>query len=108
MSTTSPSTVKALRKAVDNARGPEDGTVVRLVREVAGDYDPMRDQNVIVRKQRLTYAAVFVNNHWYLTGTVNPQSAQRTQHLTHRAFIDFIGGDDIVYAEVATAFEGVA
>ncbi|AVR56803.1 hypothetical protein PBI_ELVA_62 [Microbacterium phage Elva] len=107
MSTTSPSTVKALRKAVDNAKGPEDGTVVRLVRDAAGEYDPMSDVT-IVKRRRLTYAAVYVNNHWYLTGTVDPRSPQRTQHLTHRAFIDFIGGDDVVYAEVATAFEEVA
>ncbi|AVR56731.1 hypothetical protein QDW26_gp65 [Microbacterium phage Didgeridoo] len=106
MSNTAPA-VKALRKAVDNAKGPADGTVVRFVRTVSGDYDPMRDTNVVVRKQRLTYAAVFVNGAWYLTGTLDHRSPARTTHISHRAFIDLLAGEDISDAEVATAFEWV-
>ncbi|QTF82234.1 hypothetical protein SEA_ALBRIGHT_59 [Microbacterium phage Albright] len=106
MSTTAPA-VKALRKAVDNAKGPADGTVVRFVRTVSGDYDPARDMNVVVPKRRLTYAAVFVNNAWYVTGTLEPRSPARSSRISHRAFIDLLADEDVSDAEVATAFEWI-
>ncbi|WNO26486.1 hypothetical protein SEA_BABYDAISY_63 [Microbacterium phage BabyDaisy] len=109
MSTTAPA-VKALRKAVDNAKGPAEGTVVRFVRTVSGDYDPARDLNVIVPKRRLTYSSIFVDSKWYLSGHIGPHrpgSPEGSRILSHRAFIDLLAGEDISDAEVATAFEWV-
>jgi hypothetical protein len=103
---------KALRKAVEREAGPAAGTVVRFVRVVAGEYDPMRDTNVVVRKQRLTYAAIFVNERWYLTGSLADGRSSggpvRTTTLTHRNFVALLAGEDVEDAEVATAWEWVA
>lgn len=104
--------VKALRKAVEREAGPADGTIVRFVRRVAGEYDPMRDTNVVVRNQRLTYAALFVNERWYLTGSLAEGRSSggpvRTSTMSHRNFVTLLSGDNIEDAEVATAFEWVA
>ena len=109
MSNTSPA-VKALRKAVDNAKGPEDGTVVRFVRTVPGEYDPLRDQQVVVRKQRLTYAALFIAGSWYLTGHVGPHTPgyRGTRILNQQAFVELLAKPTVSDVEVATAFEWVA
>ncbi|QJD49876.1 hypothetical protein QDW19_gp61 [Microbacterium phage AvGardian] len=110
MASTHPA-VKALRKAVDAARGPAEGTVVRFIRIVAGEYDPMRDTNVVVRKQRLTYAALFVNGRWYLTGSIAEGRASsgpvRTNSMTHRNFVELLGNEDVEDAEVAVAWDEV-
>ncbi|AUG84853.1 hypothetical protein PBI_DISMAS_56 [Microbacterium phage Dismas] len=103
MSNTNPA-VKALRKAVDAAKGPAEGTVVRFVRTVSGEYDPIRDQQVVVRKRRLTYAALFVAGSWYLTGTTREAS----RPTSHRAFVELLASPEVSQVQVATAFETVS
>ncbi|WNO28770.1 hypothetical protein SEA_FLAMETHROWER_55 [Microbacterium phage FlameThrower] len=103
--------VKALRKAVNAAKGPAEGTIVRFVRTVSGEYDPMRDQEVVVKKRRLTYAALFVNGSWYLSGHIGPHrpgNPQGTRVLNHRAFVELLAQPSVSQVEVATDFEVVS
>ncbi|QDP45292.1 hypothetical protein SEA_SHARKBOY_56 [Microbacterium phage Sharkboy] len=108
MSNTNPA-VKALRKAVDAAKGPAEGTVVRFVRTVSGEYDPMRDVNVVVPKRRLTYAALFVAGAWYLTGGGRrASSGPEARSVSHRAFVEMLADPAVSRVEVATDFETVS
>lgn len=87
-----------LRKDIAQALGPEAGTVIRFDCVIQPKhFDPRQSE------RRYTYAAVFANNHWYLTGQCEFFGANS---FTHGQFISEVltrnGVDNIA---VATGFE---
>lgn len=87
-----------LRKDVDRAKGPEAGTVIRF-ESVSPDGCHECEQ------RRYTYAAVFVNDRWYLTGS---QGFFGTHSFTHDQFVaNVLAKEDIENIFVATDFEAV-
>lgn len=96
--------VKVLRKEIARSK-IEEGTVVRFDRTLLAGYDyARREMSHIEDGKVLTYAAVFVNDRWYLTG----KGALGNEALTNRDFVDRLSRSDISNIEVATAFESVS
>lgn len=52
-----------LRKEVSRVKGPELGTVVRFELVITAEFNSLTKEI-----RRYTYAAVFTNNYWYVTG----------------------------------------
>lgn len=86
-----------LRKQVDRAKGPAAGTVIRFDSVVAGSGSR--------EERRYTYAAVFANSHWYLTGT---QCYFGAHSFSHDRFVSEVlaheGVEDIA---IAAEFEAI-
>ncbi|AXH47353.1 hypothetical protein SEA_EDEN_58 [Microbacterium phage Eden] len=96
----------SIRNAVDAAKGPEELTVIRfaefpdrgeLQQEAFMRNEPWADQ-----PQPLTFAALFVNGRWYITGTKGPAD---NKVVRHQALMERLASDRVTIAEVATSWE---
>ena len=95
--------VKVLRKEIARSK-IEEGTVVRFNRTLKTRWDEMSRRAFEVEDGKvLTYAAVFANDRWYLTG----KGQLEARELTNRDFIDRLSQSDISNIEVATDFESI-
>lgn len=93
-------TAKTLRRDVKRAKGPATGAVVKFDRrKVLGGLAYDTAERVI----SLSYAAIFVAGHWYLTGTTGVGAAR----YTHDQFVTLLASDDITNVAVATEFEAL-
>ena len=96
--------VKVLRKEIARSK-IEEGTVVRFNRTLKTRWDEMSRRAFEVEDGKvITYAAIFVNDRWYLTG----KGELGNEALTNRDFVDRLSQSDISNIEVATAFESVS
>lgn len=95
--------LKQLREAIDRAKGPEAGTVVRfeLVHRPSG-----RDADTeMSASRRYTYAAVFANNRWYVTGKFGFHGEHS---FTHGRFVsDVLANDEVENITIATEYTTV-
>lgn len=91
---------KALRKDMANAKGVTPGTIIRFDRTFA-----TRDEMRMTEgpEVTVTYAAIFIAGHWFLTGV----GRMASKRYTHRDFVDLLADDSISAIEVATEFEAL-
>ena len=93
-------TVKeVLEEAIEQAKGVEAGTVVCFERQFKQDV-----QRLQTEATTYTYAALFINNRWYITGGRDGGS-----DMSNADFMELLATNKhITNARVATAFEDLA
>jgi hypothetical protein len=97
----STSTIKSIRAEVKRAKGVESGTIIAFDREKG--LTDLRTLEATGETVTLSYAAIYVNGRWFLTGT----SGVGAKSYSNREFFDLIAGETISNVRVATAFEEV-
>lgn len=107
--------IETLREEVQKAT-VEDNTIVLFDRTIVlsetkrrVDFDDFEDDDdeeapkIKVRVKVMTYAALFVANHWFLTGT----QGLGTKKMKNREFIDLLAQDYISNVRVSTGLEAL-
>lgn len=95
MADSSTAVATELRDALDQRKGPEDGTIVRFVYEF--DQAPKKKD-----RTQYTYAAIWIakTDRWYVSG----QGDSLNKAYTHAAFLDLLAKSNAVSADVAGKF----
>ena len=87
-----------LRRDLDRAKGPEVGSVIRFDSVSPAGYHECEER-------RYTYAAVFVNGHWYVTGA---HGFSGEHSFTHGEFVaKVLAHEGVQNIAIATDFEVV-
>lgn len=91
-------TKAVLKKALQRAKGVDEGTVIRF--DVCFEADLLRRENA----KRYNYAAIFTGGKWYLTGDRGLD--QGKTNFTFEELMTILATDERVESvEVATGFE---
>lgn len=93
--------ISSIRKSLsEREAGMPEGTIIRFARrKQLGKTFRTEDQRFV----DLNYAALFVNDRWYLTGTAGVGA----DSYTNKEFMDLLSSKDYTNIAVATEFETI-
>lgn len=92
--------LESIRASLNDRATMPVGTIIRFVRRKQFGKTFLADDQ---RSVNLSYAAIYVSDRWYLTGT----AGVGTSSYTNKEFMDLLAGEDYTEIAVATEFETI-
>jgi len=89
--------LESIRASLNDRATMPVGTIIRFVRHKR--VSTVHGHRLL----ELSYAALFVNNRWYLTGTAGVGA----DSYTNKEFMDLLAGEEYTEIAVATEFETI-